>query len=230
MFSGHSRHSNLWLSVRLYAEKVSTISAVTAKSSVAERCEAALLSGIVRAVQCLPPVAASNLGGWFARSCGPWLPISCVADNNLRPALPELDAAGRAHVIRGVWDNLGRAAAELPHLASFRRTDIGPGWEIEGTANIAQLCAAGEQALFFSGHFGNWQLIWPIAAALGLHTSGFCRAALNVAVDRLIQSLRQRALAPEMSMFPKSAQGARSALAYLQSGGSLGLLIDQKDE
>jgi Kdo2-lipid IVA lauroyltransferase/acyltransferase len=201
---------------------------ITAKRRIAERLEAALLSGMVRALQCLPPVAASNIGGWLARSCGPWLPISRVADNNLRPALPELDAAGRARVIRGVWDNLGRTVAELPHLASFRRTDAGPGWEIEGNANIAQLRASGGQALFFSGHFGNWELILPIAAALGLHASGFYRAASNVAVDRLIQSLRLRALAPDMSMFAKGAQGARSALLHLQGGGSLGLLIDQK--
>jgi KDO2-lipid IV(A) lauroyltransferase len=31
-----------------------------------------------------------------------------------------------------------------------------------------------------------------------------------------------------MTMFPKGAQGARSALLHLQGGGSLGLLIDQK--
>jgi Kdo2-lipid IVA lauroyltransferase/acyltransferase len=201
---------------------------MTARSRVAERVEAAVLSGVVRALQWLPPVAASNFGGWLARSCGPWLPISRVADSNLRPALPELDAAGRARVIRGVWDNLGRNVAELPHLANFRQTDTGPGWEVEGTANIAQLRASGASALFFSGHFGNWELILPIAAALGLHASGFYRAASNVAVDRLIQSLRQRALAPGMTMFPKGAQGARSALLHLQGGGSLGLLIDQK--
>jgi Kdo2-lipid IVA lauroyltransferase/acyltransferase len=204
------------------------MSAVTAKGSFAERAQAALLTFIVRALQCLSPVASSNLGGWLARSLGPWLPISRVADANLRPALPELDAAGRARVIRGVWDNLGRTAAELPHLASFRRSDVGPGWEIEGSANIAQLRATGGQALFFSGHFGNWELILPIAAALGLHTSGFYRAASNVAVNRLIQSLRQSALAPDTSMFPKGAQGARSALLHLHHGGSLGLLIDQK--
>jgi KDO2-lipid IV(A) lauroyltransferase len=174
---------------------------MTARSRVAERVEAAVLSGVVRALQWLPPVAASNFGGWLARSCGPWLPISRVADSNLRPALPELDAAGRARVIRGVWDNLGRNVAELPHLANFRQTDTGPGWEVEGTANIAQLRASGASALFFSGHFGNWELILPIAAALGLHASGFYRAASNVAVDRLIQSLRQRALAPGMTIF-----------------------------
>ena len=193
-----------------------------------ERVQATLLAGVVGGLRCLPPVAASNLGGWLARSIGPWLKVSRIADNNLRPALPELDAAARARVIRGVWDNLGRTAAELPHLASFRRTGAGPGWEIEGAANLAHLRASGGQALFFSGHFGNWELILPIAAALGLNVSGFYRAASNVAANDLIQSLRQGALGPDVSMFPKGAQGARSALLHLHRGGSLGLLLDQK--
>jgi KDO2-lipid IV(A) lauroyltransferase len=196
--------------------------------AASDRLQAILLSGAVRALQCLSPVAASNLGGWLARTLGPWLPVTRVADDNLRRALPKLDAAARARVIAGVWDNLGRTVAELPHLATFRRSEAGPGWEIEGEAHIAQLRAAGGQALFFSGHFGNWELILPIAAALGVNVAGFYRAASNVAVDRLIQALRQRALGPGVSMFSKGAQGARAALLHLRDGGSLGLLVDQK--
>jgi KDO2-lipid IV(A) lauroyltransferase len=200
----------------------------TRMRAVSEWLEASLLEGAVRALERLSPVAASNLGGWSARTLGPWLPVSRVADDNLRHALPELDAVARARVIRGVWDNLGRTVAELPHLASFGRTDAGPGWEIEGEAHVARLRANGGQALFFSGHFGNWELILPVAASLGLNVAGVYRTASNAAVDRLIQSLRQRALGPGVAMFPKGAQGARAALLHLRAGGSLGLLVDQK--
>ena len=203
-------------------------SGATRLRAVSEWLEATLLKGAVRALECLSPAAASNLGGALARSVGPWLPVSRVADDNLRRALPVLDAAARARVIRGVWDNLGRTVAELPHLASFRRTDAGPGWEIEGEAHVARLRASGGQALFFSGHFGNWELILPVAASLGIGVAGVYRTASNAAVDRLIQSRRQRALGSGVAMFPKGAQGARAALLHLRAGGSLGLLVDQK--
>jgi KDO2-lipid IV(A) lauroyltransferase len=203
-------------------------SGATRLRAVSEWVEAALLGRAVRALQWLSPEATSNLGGALARKLGPWLPISRVADDNLRRALPELDATARARVIRGVWDNLGRTAAELPHLASFRRTDAGPGWEIEGEAHVERLRDSGGQALFFSGHFGNWELILPVAASLGLPVAGVYRTASNAAVNRLIQSLRQKALGHGVVMFPKGALGARAALLHLRDGGSLGLLVDQK--
>ena len=187
-----------------------------------------VLLGAIATLRRLGPVRASNVGGWLARIVGPHLSVSKVADRNLVHAFPELDAADRKRIIRGVWDNLGRTAAELPHLASFRRTASGPGWEITGEQHVEALRRNGTQALFFSGHFGNWEMVLPIAGSLGLTVSGFYRAASNKTVDAIIQSMRQRALVPGVSMFAKGAAGARAALSHLQRGGSLGLLVDQK--
>jgi Kdo2-lipid IVA lauroyltransferase/acyltransferase len=191
-------------------------------------CEATLFRGAMGALRRLGPVRSSNLGGWVARTLGPRLSVSRIADRNLSHALPELTAAQRATIIRMMWDNLGRNSAELPHLPSFSRTCDGPGWEIEGEEHIAQMKCAKTQVIFFSGHFGNWEMILPIAAALDLPVSGFYRAASNLHVDAMIQSLRKKALGPRVSMFAKGAQGARAALRHLQRGGSLGLLVDQK--
>jgi KDO2-lipid IV(A) lauroyltransferase len=190
--------------------------------------QAAGLWGAILLLRWLGPVNASNLGGWVARSLGPMLAVSKVADANLRHAFPALADAERARIIRAVWDNLGRTAAELPHLAALRRCPAGPGWEIDGEEHIEKLRSKAAQALFFSGHLGNWEMILPIAAGLGLPVSGFYRAASNARSDAIIQSLRQQALGPHVFMFAKGAQGARAALTHLQDGGSLGLLVDQK--
>ncbi|WP_419730930.1 lysophospholipid acyltransferase family protein [Lichenicola sp.] len=186
------------------------------------------LRGVIAGLRRIGPVAASNLGGWIGRTIGPLLPVSRVADRNLVQAFPDMEATARRRIIRAVWDNLGRNAAELPHLASFVRTTSGPGWEIEGEHHLAALVGGGTRALFFSGHFGNWEMILPIAGGLGLRVSGFYRAASNRTVDRIIQGLRTDAMPPGVSMFAKGAPGARAALAHLQQGGSLGLLVDQK--
>jgi Kdo2-lipid IVA lauroyltransferase/acyltransferase len=190
--------------------------------------QAAGLHGTIFLLRCLGPENASNLGGWVTRLIGPMLSVSRVADGNLQHAFPELVAAERARIIRAVWDNLGRNAAELPHVRSLRPSLSGPGWEIEGAAHIEKLRSSGTQLLFFSGHLGNWEMILPIAASLGLPVSGFYRAASNVRTNAIIQSLREQALDQGVSMFAKGAKGARAALAHLQGGGSLGLLVDQK--
>jgi KDO2-lipid IV(A) lauroyltransferase len=186
------------------------------------------IRGVIWLLRCLGPVNASNLGGWTARRIGPQLPVSRIADDNLRHAFPELSNTERPRIIRAVWDNLGRNTAELPHLSALRRTPAGPGWEIEGEAHIEALRRSGRQALFFSGHLGNWEMILPIAAALGMPVSGFYRAASNTGINTIIQSLREQALGQQSFMFPKGAKGARAALSHLQNGGSLGLLVDQK--
>ena len=192
-----------------------------------ERLQILALDAAIGGLRRLGPVRSSDLGGWVMRRLGPLLPASRVADRNLRQALPDLDEADRRRVIRGVWDNLGRTIAELPHLAGFARTGSGPGWEIVGEQHLAAL-HGDRQALFFSGHLGNWEMVLPIAAGLGLKVAGFYRAASNARIDAVIQSMRQGALGADVSMFAKGAQGARAALSHLQGGGSLGMLVDQK--
>ncbi len=199
-----------------------------ALSDLSQRAQAIALQGAVSLSRVAGPRAASAFGGWLAATVGLWLPASRIADRNLRQALPDLTAAERAGIIRAVWNNLGRNAAELPHLCDLTRTAAGRGWEVEGEEHIDSLRVQGTPALFFSGHFGNWELILPIAAGLGLEVSGFYRAASNPAIDTLIQSLRQKALAPGSTMFAKGREGARQALTHLQGGGSLGFLVDQK--
>ena len=190
--------------------------------------QAVALRGATIALQYLSPVRSSNLCAWIMRTLGPLLPVSKIAESNLRHAFPEMSAAERAAVINAVWDNLGRVAGELPHLGALRQSTKGPGWEIEGEEHLELLKATGAQALFFSGHLGNWEMILPIASSFGFAVAGFYRPASNKRADVLIQSLRERALNQQVSMFRKGPEGARAALLHLQSGGSLGLLIDQK--
>jgi KDO2-lipid IV(A) lauroyltransferase len=168
------------------------------------------------------------IGGFAARHVGPRFPVSRVATENLRRAFPDLDAAGRRRVVEGVWDNLGRTAAELPHLPSLRRTTEGPGWECRDDRELQALQARGGPALLFSGHLANWEIGLPVAASLGLNVAWFYRPASNPVSDRVLQALRREAMGTNVPMFPKGAKGGRAALAHLRQGGPLGMLIDQK--
>lgn len=192
------------------------------------RVEAALARGALGLLRRLGPVAASNLGGFVARTVGPWLPVSRVADANLRAAMPELDAAARRRVVRGVWDNLGRTVAELPHVAGLKQTASGPGWEMVGEETLRRVAARGGPAIFVSGHIGNWEVLPAAAAAYGMPFSSMYRAAQNPLIDEMVVALRRRAIGAEVPMFPKGAAGARRALAHLSRGGYLGMLMDQK--
>ncbi len=176
----------------------------------------------------LDPVRASNLGGAIATAIGMRLPVCKVADDNLRRAMPELTAQARRGIIRGVWENLGRTAAELPHLPRLRRSTSGPGWDISGEEILLSQAAKGGPAIFFSGHIGNWEMLPPILAGIGIPMSSFYRALSNEAVNDAVNELRREAVGMDLPMFPKGASGARGAFAHLTRGGYLGMLVDQK--
>jgi KDO2-lipid IV(A) lauroyltransferase len=183
---------------------------------------AALTAGF-RFLKCLGPVRASNLAAAVARAIGMRLPVCRVADGNLKAAFPAMTAVERRGVIAQVWDTIGRNVGELPHVAAMRETVSGPGWELLGRDNIPP-----GQAIFFSAHFGNWEMVLPIASQLGMPVSGFYRRASSPVMDKVIAMQRSAGLGPGVAMFPKGAQGARQALAHVMGGGSLGLLVDQK--
>ncbi len=197
--------------------------------SVLARAEEAALRLALAVLRAVPPVAASNIGGAVARAVGPLVPVSRVALDNLRAATPELTAAERGRIVRGVWENLGRTAAELPHLGRLKQnTPSGPGWEISDPALIADIAARGGPTIFVTGHIGNWELLATAGTAYGIKLSSMYRAAGNQHVDALINSLRAEATGATVPMFAKGADGARRAAGHLAKKGYLGLLVDQK--
>ncbi len=196
--------------------------------AVRHRAEAALLRAAFGVLRALGPVGASNLAGGIARLAGPLLPVSRVADANLRAALPELDARARRRVIRGVWDSLGRTTGELAHLDALGETADGPGWEVSGAEILREAREAGGPVLFVSGHIGNWEVLPAMVARYGLPFASLYRASANRAVDAAIIGMRRRAIGCDVPMFPKGAAGARAAVRHLARGGHLGMLMDQK--
>src|SRR5579863_9026702 len=79
--------------------------------------DAALLFTLMTLFACMPVDWASAIGGYVGRTMGPWLGISRRALRNLRCAMPENNESENQRILLGMWDNLGRAMAEYPHLA-----------------------------------------------------------------------------------------------------------------
>lgn len=170
----------------------------------------------------LPVDAASGLGGWIARSLGPRLGITRRARRNLALAMPELPRPEIERIVRDMWDNLGRFAGEMPHIARLDLSGEDGRVEIVGREHIEEAAAQPEGCIFFSGHLGNWELLVPAALHHGIELDAVYRAANNPWIDRMIRNLRVGRL------HPKGAQGARLAVAGLKAGRPLALLVDQK--
>ncbi|HYM03205.1 MAG TPA: lauroyl acyltransferase [Stellaceae bacterium] len=173
----------------------------------------------------LPLEAASGLGGWLARTIGPRLAISRRALKNLQRAMPEIGEDRGQRIILGMWDNLGRVVAEYPHLGKYQVYDEGGRIEIRGAEHIRAQRAYGKRAIFFSGHFGNWEVPTLAVTQAGLGVVEMYRAPNNPFVDRLINAARS-VVGSELAA--KGSGGARRMLAAMRDGRHIAMLIDQK--
>lgn len=172
----------------------------------------------------LPVGMASAVGGVLLRLIGPLTRPHRVAEDNLRRAFPEKDAAEIKAILRGMWDNLGRNVGELPHLQRIAdpRSDR---VTFEGMENLEAVRDDGKPGLVFSGHLANWELMPFAAQRAGMPMHVFYRAPNNPLVDSVFQKVHS---AGGGELLPKGREGARRGLELLRAGEHLGVLVDQK--
>lgn len=188
------------------------------------RFEAWAAAVFVALLRCLPLDAASALGGFLARLIGPRLRVSDLARRNLHAAMPGLSEQQIEAIVRGMWDNLGRVAAEYPHLRRIRVFDPGSRVETRGIEHLDRALAAGRRVILFGGHIGNWEIAALAAAQYGLDIAQIYRAPNNPLIDRIVARLRGGG----SELIPKGTIASRRAVAALRRGGHVSLLADQK--
>jgi len=187
--------------------------------------EAAAAAGAYSVFAVLPLDVASALGGWLARTIGPYLGISGRAVANLGRAFPEKSPDEIKAIVHGMWDNLGRVVAEYPHLGEMGVFGDDGRVIVLGAENIDRLRDDGLPGIFFSAHIGNWEIAPLAATERGLPLDQVYRAANN----RLVEWLYRRGRAPVVNaLIPKGPAGARLLLRSLKGGKHLGMVVDQK--
>jgi len=173
----------------------------------------------------LPLNMASAVGGWLGRTVGPRLSISSRAVKNLTNAFPEKTPGEIAGIVRGMWDNLGRVTAEYPHLGEINVYDPKGIVESVGVENVDLLREDGRPGIFFSAHFGNWEILPLGATQRGVPLDRVYREANNRLVEWLYRHGRATV---EGALIPKGPAGARKLLRSLKKGRHIAMLVDQK--
>lgn len=182
--------------------------------------EAALFALARLLFRALPLDAASGLGGWLGRMLGSrFKRLNHVARVNLRIAFPEKTEAERDAIRLRMWEHLGRVAAEFAHL---------PGnglYERMSCEGLHRLPVGDKPVQFISGHFGNWELNYPLAQEHGVPVTLIYRHANNPFIEHMIMRIRKSHAA---DMLAKGRRGAMKLARVLKSRMSLAMLVDQK--
>jgi KDO2-lipid IV(A) lauroyltransferase len=187
--------------------------------------------GLLKLLRLTNPDRMGNVAGRFMRTIGPLLPENRIGRANLKAAFPDKPPAEIEAILRGVWDNLGRIAAEFAHLD--RLSDFDP-WHPDRPARIEanrpdlerffKLLEQRRPAIVFSAHLGNWELPAVCAAACKLNTAILYRRPNNPAIDKWLHSTRAAAMG---TLIPTSLDAPMKLADALERGIHVGMLVDQ---
>ena len=149
----------------------------------------------------------------------------------LAAAFPEKSREAIEDILAGVWTNLGRVAAEFPHLEGWAHTSPENSSIVtydEATAQrFLELRDDGMGALMFSAHIANWEVPAIVARATGLQTMVLYRPPGVRSVAYAIRSIRTRSMG---EMMPAGLHATFALARALQEGKHVAMLVDQHDD
>lgn len=168
---------------------------------------------------------ASDLGAKLMRRLGPLTAAHRTTLRNIRLAFPDWDEAGVNTVALRAWENVGRIAGEMPHLADFDPDRRDGRLVILGEERLEHIERSGRPAVIISGHFANWELVAAVLSRRLSNCQITYRAANNPFIDRRIA--RARYAYGVHVLTPKGA-GTRDLMRALSRGRAVALMNDQK--
>jgi len=189
------------------------------------RLEDALLGGVLKLLASLPHGPALEAGRWLGRLA--YLLLSSrrrVALGNLsRVYAGRLSASEQRRIARASFESLGLLLVDFARLGRLETERLRELVSIEGVENVLKALDAGRGVLFFTAHFGSWELLPSVAALSGYPMAVIARPADNPLVEARVRALREASGNQVITKWGAT----REALRLLAKGGLVGMLIDQ---
>jgi Kdo2-lipid IVA lauroyltransferase/acyltransferase len=175
----------------------------------------------------------ANMIGPMMRRVGPWLPEHRIGRSNLAAAFPDKSPEDIEKILGGVWDNLGRYAAEFAHIdrmtiyhpdAPQQPADLDAVYDETTRDRFLQLRDSGKPSLVFSAHLANWELPACAPRMLGMPTSILYRRPNIGATSDAIVALRERCMG---NMVAAGLDAPFRLGRALERGDHVAMLVDQ---
>ena len=146
-----------------------------------------------------------------------------IADTNLATAFPGRSRAERRAIVRQMFAHFGRLLLELLKFSTLSPDQMRRVVEFEGEDRLRAAYAQGKGVLFFTGHFGYWEMQAIVQGLKGEPTAVLARALDNPRLHALLEQVRT-----STGNTVIYRQGAvRRVLKALHSRQAVAMLIDQ---
>ena len=194
------------------------------KSNLQNKSELIAVRSLLGAIGALPLETSmrfgKSLGGFIAAR---FPKFKKTARRNLEIALPELSAGEKENIINGTFESLGRHLGFVSHFKKFKHEDVRDLIEVVGKAeHFDSAVASGRGILFFTGHFGSWEVFNLLAPAFGHGMNILVRRIDNPLLENFVDRMRTRF----GSVTLDKTKSARTMFRILKKGQILGILAD----
>jgi KDO2-lipid IV(A) lauroyltransferase len=198
--------------------------------AAADKALAWLVVGTLRFLRAINRKPMANVAGGIMRALGPGLKEHRIGRANLVAAFPEKSPAEIDDILRGVWDNLGRVAAEFAHIDRLQiaEPDTVEHGDILYTPEVydrfQRLRTDGKPALIFAAHLANWELPALVASTYQLDTTVLYRRPNIGAVSDAVIAIRSGSMG---TLVPTGLDAPVKLGRVLEAGGHVAMLVDQ---
>jgi Kdo2-lipid IVA lauroyltransferase/acyltransferase len=166
-----------------------------------------------------PMKFGKSVGKFFAKR---FPKLRKTARRNLEIALPELSDEEKNRIVHGTFESLGRHLGFVSHFRKFKHEDIRELVEVVGREHFDAAHEKGKGILFFTGHFGSWEVFNLLPPAFGFGMNILVRRIDNPLVENFVDKMRTRF----GSVTLDKTKSARTMFRVLKKGGLLGILAD----
>ncbi len=194
------------------------------KSSLQNKSELLAVRSLLGAVGALPLETSMRFGKAVGKFIGSHFPkLQKTARRNLEIALPELSETEKEKIVRGTFESLGRHLGFVSHFRKFKHEDIRNLVEVVGKEeNFDKARESGKGIIFFTGHFGSWEIFNLLPPAFGHTMNILVRRIDNPLVENFVDNFRTRFGCVTLD----KKLSARRMFRVLENGEILGILAD----
>ena len=193
------------------------------KSNFQNKLELFAVRFLLGAIGLFPLSVSIKIGEVFAKIPFRFLKrLRFVGLRNLELALPELSEKQHDEILKGCFESLGRQLGLVSHFKKFTHEDVRGLLDVEGRENFDKAHATGRGILFFTGHFGSWEIFNLVPPAFGYVMNILVRRIDNPLVENFVDTLRTRFGCRTID----KKTSARQMFRLLQTGEILGIVAD----
>ncbi len=194
------------------------------RSKIQTKAELYAVRSLLGAIGAMPLETSMRFGKSFGKFLAKRFPkLQKTAKRNLEIAFPEMRDAEKEKIIHGTFESLGRHLGFVSHFRKFKHEDIRNLVEVVGKEeNFDPAYAKGKGVLFFTGHFGSWEVFNLLAPAFGYGMNILVRRIDNQLIENFVDNFRTRF----GSVTLDKTKSARQMFRVLKKGELLGILAD----